>query len=153
MKFTEVKTEGYERVVKAEADDFLAFVSVHNTKLGPAMGGTRYMKFGSEEQQLKDTNMLSASMSYKHALADTGMGGGKATIAKTDNPDVWKLFGEFMNHINKDGVVHYCAGDVGTGDKLKLIAEHTDFILGHTCDEPSGVATGYGVYQSLLRLL
>ena len=78
------------------------------------------------------------------------MCGGKSTIAKTDNPDVWKLFAETLNYVNKDDKIMMAAGDVGTGDKLKLIAEHTDFILGHTCDEPSGVATGYGVVQSLL---
>ena len=150
MKFTDIKTEGYERVVKAEADDFLAFVSVHSTKLGVAMGGTRFMDFGSEEQQLADTNMLSESMTYKHALANTGMCGGKSTIALSKNPDTWKLFADTLNYVNKEDKIMMAAGDVGTGDKLKLIAEHTDFILGHTCDEPSGVATGYGVFQSLL---
>lgn len=82
MQITRLQVEGYERVAKAyDAQSGLrAIISVHSTALGPALGGMRMWPYASEEEALTDALRLSKGMTYKSAVAKTGLGGGKSVI-------------------------------------------------------------------------
>jgi leucine dehydrogenase len=74
MKITSIDVPGYERVARAEdpASGLLAFIGVHDTTLGPALGGLRMWKYDNEQAALTDVLRLSRGMTYKSAVAKTG---------------------------------------------------------------------------------
>lgn len=152
IKFKHLAWPSGEEIIQGFDDDFNAYVCIHNTNRGPALGGTRYRDFGTEQVQLFENMELAESMSYKNALADIPYGGGKATVMETDNPDKWKLYAELLNYVNAGNNVRYiAAGDVGTGpDVLQEIAKHTNYVATGNPKEDSGFATAYGVYMSIL---
>lgn len=82
MTIEEIPTEGYERVVHCTdpASGLNAFISIHDTTLGPALGGVRMLPYAGEEEALADANRLAKAMTYKAAVAQTGQGGGKGVI-------------------------------------------------------------------------
>ena len=82
MNITEVKVDGYEKVAicKDSESGLHAIIAVHNTTLGPALGGMRMLDYSSEEEAMTDVLRLSRGMTYKSAVADTGLGGGKSVI-------------------------------------------------------------------------
>lgn len=75
--------DGHETVIFAEDPDikFRAYIAVHNTGRGPALGGCRYWsRYGNDDEAVTDVLRLSRGMTYKNALADLPLGGGKAVI-------------------------------------------------------------------------
>src|SRR5204863_4857641 len=79
MKITEAPQQGYERVVRCEDPEsgLRAIIAVHDTRLGPALGGLRMWPFPSWDAATFDVLRLAKGMTYKSAVADTGLGGGK----------------------------------------------------------------------------
>ena len=82
LQITEIPVEGYERVVRGvdPQSGLHAIIAVHDTTLGPALGGLRMWNYASEQEALFDVERLAKGMSYKSAVARTGLGGGKAVI-------------------------------------------------------------------------
>src|SRR5262249_61602888 len=82
MKTRETSVPGYERVVWGtdEAAGYQGIVVIHNTALGPAVGGTRFWSYASEEDALTDALRLARGMSYKNALAGLPFGGGNSIV-------------------------------------------------------------------------
>ena len=82
MKLTRIPQEGYEQVVRCEDPDsgLKALIAIHDTTLGPALGGLRMWPYASEDDALFDVLRLSRGMTYKSAVAETGLGGGKSVI-------------------------------------------------------------------------
>ncbi len=82
MDITELSVDGYEKVVRCRDKDsgLHALIAVHDTTLGPALGGMRMLPYASEDEALIDVLRLSRGMTYKSAVADTGLGGGKSVI-------------------------------------------------------------------------
>ena len=80
LQISEIPVEGYERVVRGvdPQSGLHAIVAVHDTTLGPALGGLRMWNYASEQEALFDVERLAKGMSYKSAVARTGLGGGKA---------------------------------------------------------------------------
>ena len=101
MKITELSFEGYEKVVRCDDPEsgLKAIISVHDTTLGPALGGLRMWPYLSDEEAIFDVNRLSKGMSYKSAVAETGLGGGKSIIignSKTDKTEaLFRAMGRF----------------------------------------------------------
>jgi leucine dehydrogenase len=109
-----------------------AIVAVHNTSLGPALGGCRMYPYASAEQALEDVLRLSRGMSYKSALAGLPLGGGKAVImgdpATMKSRRLLLAMGEFIAGLNGQYIT---AEDSGTGvADLKIIAERTSYVSG-----------------------
>ena len=155
MQFTELKIDGYHRVIRATDKDFCAIVGIHNINLGTALGGCRVMAYDSEEAQLEDALRLSKGMTYKNALAGLKCGGGKATInAPKATAEVLDKFAEVMDYINKYSVEYITAGDVGTGpQEVAHLRERTEFVNGQQLGQDSGYATAFGVYMAMLGAL
>ena len=82
LNIREIPIGSHERVLRATDDTtgLDAFIAIHNTKLGPALGGCRYLKYNNYDEQRFDTLRLSKGMTYKAAIAGLKLGGGKAVI-------------------------------------------------------------------------
>jgi leucine dehydrogenase len=104
--FDLVDFDDHEQVVfcSDEKSGLKAIIAVHNTTLGPAVGGCRMWDYANDEEALVDALRLSKGMTYKNAMAGLNMGGGKAVIigdAKTLKSDqLFKAFGEALNGLN-----------------------------------------------------
>jgi len=133
-----------------------AIVAVHSTARGPACGGTRMWDYASAEEALEDVLRLSKGMSYKNAIADLEMGGGKSVIigdSRTQKtPELFHAFGRAVDTL---GGIYYAAEDVGVS--VSDIAEArkvTPYVLGlsdgpEASGDPSPV-TAEGVFRSTL---
>lgn len=135
-----------------------AIVAIHSTARGPAVGGTRMWNYASSAEALEDVLRLSRGMSYKNAVADLEMGGGKSVIlgdSRTQKtPELFRAFGAAVDQL---GGVYYAAEDVGVS--VADIAEArkiTPYVLGlndgpEASGDPSPV-TADGVYRSTLTV-
>ncbi|MBL8840228.1 MAG: Glu/Leu/Phe/Val dehydrogenase [Planctomycetes bacterium] len=136
MKIVELPVAGYEKVVRAEEPEqgWCAIIAVHDTTLGPALGGLRMWKYGSPDDALTDVLRLARGMTYKSAVARTGLGGGKAVLlgdAKKDKSDA--LLGWMGRFIDTLGGKYITAEDVGTSVvDLDVIARETKHVTGRS---------------------
>ncbi len=130
MEISRLPIDGYEEVYRAtdRRTGLLAFIAVHDTTLGPSLGGCRMWHYSREQDAITDALRLSKGMTYKSAVAGTGLGGGKAVIIgdpKTQKTtELFKAMGRFVNTL---GGRYTTAEDVGTNesDMLCVRAETT----------------------------
>lgn len=129
-----------------------AIIAVHNTVLGPALGGTRMWMYNNEMEALNDVLRLSRGMTYKNSLAGLNLGGGKAIIigdARTQkNEALFRRFGKFVNSLAGKYIT---AEDVGISPQdmtwVNMETNHVAGLPGKSGD-PSPV-TAYGVYVGM----
>lgn len=153
MEFREIKVADYEKVVIAtdESSGLKAIISVHNTNLGPAVGGTRLYPYANENEALKDVLRLSKGMTYKSSLAGINFGGGKSVIIadpKNKTPELLKAFGAFVETYKGQ---YNCAEDVNTSpEDMEIIHEVTEHVMGlnNKGGDPSPV-TALGVFAAI----
>ncbi len=104
--FDQVTNMGHEQVVYCydEATGLKAIIGIHNTVLGPALGGTRIWHYKSEEAALKDVLRLSRGMTFKNAISGLNLGGGKAVIigdaAQIKSEALFRRFGRFVESLS-----------------------------------------------------
>jgi leucine dehydrogenase len=149
--------DNHEQIVFCNDKDtgLKAIIGIHNTTLGPALGGTRMWKYNNEWEALNDVLRLSRGMSYKSAITGLNLGGGKAVIigdSKIDKtPEMIRKFGEYVNSLSGKYIT---AEDVGTTTQdMDMIREMTSFVTGVSVEKggsgnPSPV-TAYGVYMGM----
>lgn len=132
--FNEINFDNHEQVVFAsEAKCGLkAIIAVHNTQLGPAMGGCRMWNYASEAEAVRDVLRLSRGMTYKNAVAGLPIGGGKSVIIgnpKTDKtPALFEALGEALERL---GGRYVTAEDVGTSPAdMANVALKTNYVAG-----------------------
>jgi len=155
--FGQLSFDNHEQIVFCNDKDtgLKAIIGIHNTVLGPALGGTRMWKYANEWEALNDVLRLSRGMTYKSAISGLNLGGGKAVIigdAKTEKtPEMITKFGQYINSLSGKYIT---AEDVGTttGD-MDLIRDVTPFVTGISesrggSGNPSPV-TAYGVYMGM----
>jgi leucine dehydrogenase len=138
-----------------KASGLRVIIAIHSTALGPACGGTRMYPYADGDAALTDALRLSRGMSYKSAIADLPLGGGKAVIIGDPARDKTEaLFLAYANAINTLGGRYITAMDVGIGPKdMPVIARGTKHIAGY--DQPgktggdSGPLTAVGVFAGL----
>lgn len=109
-----------------------AIIAIHNTALGPALGGTRMWNYKTEEEALIDVLRLSKGMTYKAAASGLNLGGGKAVIigdSKTQKTEgLFRAFGQFVNSLNGKYIT---AEDVGTSvTDMEYIYMETPWVTG-----------------------
>ncbi len=132
-----------------------AIIAIHSTALGPACGGTRMHAYPTTDDALTDALRLSRGMSYKNAIADLPLGGGKAVIMGDPAKDKSEArFRAYADAINTLGGRYVTAMDVGIAPKdMPVIARGTKHIAGY--DQPgktggdSGPLTALGVFVGL----
>jgi leucine dehydrogenase len=135
----------HEQVVfcSDDASGLKAIIAVHNSNLGPALGGCRMWHYASEDDAIRDVLRLSRGMTYKSALAGLKLGGGKSVIIgnpRTDKtPALLDAFARALNQLNGRYVA---AEDSGTSvADMKYLAERTPHVAG-IIDKPSHEAEG-----------
>lgn len=155
--FGQLSFDNHEQVVFCNDKDtgLKAIIGIHNTVLGPALGGTRMWNYASEWEALNDVLRLSRGMTFKSAVTGLNLGGGKAVIigdAKTQKtPELMRKFGEFVNGLAGNYIT---AEDVGmeTAD-MDTVREVTKYVTGISeskggSGNPSPI-TAYGVYMGM----
>ncbi|MGZ4745217.1 MAG: Glu/Leu/Phe/Val dehydrogenase dimerization domain-containing protein [Oryzihumus sp.] len=151
------RAAGHEQVVYChdEATGLKAIIAIYSTALGPALGGTRFYPYASEQEALDDVLALSKGMAYKAALAGLDLGGGKAVIigdpAHLKGEALLRAYGRFVQSLHGR---YYTACDVGTNSlDMDDIARECDYVTGRTVAHggagDSSVLTAYGVFQGM----
>jgi valine dehydrogenase (NAD+) len=137
------------------ASGLKAIIGIYSTALGPALGGTRFYPYASEDEALHDVLELSRGMAYKNALAGLDLGGGKAVIWGDPNIDkseaLLRAYGRFVQSLNGR---YFTACDVGTYvQDMDLIARETRFVTGRSVEYggagDSSILTAWGVFQGM----
>ncbi len=124
---------GHEEVVffQDKSCGLKAIVGIHDTTLGPALGGTRLWSYASEEEALVDVLRLSRGMTYKNAISGLNLGGGKAVIIadpKNKSEALFRSFGRFIESLNGRYIT---AEDVNTSvEDIEHIFTETNFVTG-----------------------
>lgn len=134
MRIEEIPVSGYEKVVKAHdpASGLRAMIAVHDTTLGPALGGMRMWPYKTEQEAQTDVLRLARGMTYKSAVADTGLGGGKSVIigdaGKDKSEALFRAMGKFINSLEGRYIT---AEDVGTTiPDLDFVRKETKWVTG-----------------------
>ena len=133
LKRTEIPVEGYEQVLHFEDPDsgLKAYISVHDTTLGPALGGMRMWPYPTEAEALEDANRLAKAMTYKAAIAQTGQGGGKAVILgdpSTKTEALLRAIGRAIESLNGQYIT---AEDMNlTVADLEVVRQETRWVSG-----------------------
>lgn len=152
-KLTELNIDGYERVVRCDNKEvgFTAWGAVHDTTLGPALGGCRVWNYESEEAALTDVLRLSQGMTYKNALAGLELGGGKSVVrANLDNVDRTALFEHFGKFVDCFDGSYITAEDVNsTLADMEVVQRHTEHVATVGASGNPSPFTAYGVYCAI----
>jgi leucine dehydrogenase len=134
MEISEIEVDGYERVARCrdQKSGLHALIAVHDTTLGPALGGMRMLPYTSEDEALFDVLRLSRGMTYKSAVAETGLGGGKSVIIgdpKTmKSPALFHAMGRFINSLEGQYIT---AEDMNIGiPDLEIVRLETRWVTG-----------------------
>lgn len=155
--FNALQSKGHEEVVLCSDPDtgLRAIIAIHDTTLGPALGGTRMWNYKSEQEALKDVLRLSRGMTYKAAISGLNLGGGKAVIIgdpRTDKSEaLFRAFGRFVDGL---GGRYITAEDVGMEvQNMEWVYSETKYVTGIPksmggSGNPSPV-TGFGVYMGV----
>ncbi|MHC4830875.1 MAG: Glu/Leu/Phe/Val dehydrogenase dimerization domain-containing protein, partial [Planctomycetota bacterium] len=147
---------GHEQVVfcHEESVGLRAIIAIHDTTLGPSLGGARLRPYASDEEALRDALRLSEAMTYKAAVAGLGLGGGKAVIIadpKQKSEALLRAFGRFVKTL---GGRYITAEDVNTSvEDMEMVLSETKHVCGLSVfrggsGDPSPV-TAYGVLVGL----
>nr|GGG64083.1 leucine dehydrogenase [Virgibacillus oceani] len=155
--FSYMEKYDYEQLVFCQDKNsgLKAIIAIHDTTLGPALGGTRMWTYDSEADAIEDALRLAKGMTYKNAAAGLNLGGGKTVIIgdpkKDKSPELFRAFGRYIQGLNGRYIT---AEDVGTTvQDMDLIHMETDFVTGISPEfgssgNPSPV-TAYGVYKGM----
>ncbi|MBN2731832.1 MAG: Glu/Leu/Phe/Val dehydrogenase [Balneolaceae bacterium] len=155
--FSQLQSYEHEQIVVCSEPSIglKAIIAIHDTTLGPALGGTRMWNYNNEQEAIRDVLRLSRGMTYKAAISGLNLGGGKAVIigdARTDkNEQLFRAFGRYVDSL---GGRYITAEDVGIDVKdMEWVSMETKYVTGTPkatggSGDPSPV-TAYGVYVGM----
>ena len=152
--FDTLESLGHEQVVCCydKASGYRGIIAIHNTTLGPALGGTRFWSYANDDEALTDALRLSRGMTYKNAVAGLNLGGGKAVIigdpTAANRELIFRAHGRFVESLSGRYVT---AEDVNTSPAdMDYVHMETDYVAGLATKsgDPSPV-TAHGVFRSI----
>ncbi len=152
--FKDIAGYGHEQVVFCHepACGYFGIIAIHDTTLGPALGGTRFWQYDSTDAAITDALRLARGMTYKAAVAGLSLGGGKSVIfgdnKRTDREAIFRAHGRFVESL---GGRYITAEDVGTSPAdMEFVHYETNHVAGLTglSGDPSPV-TAHGVYVGI----
>lgn len=156
--FKSLSADEHEQVVFCcgRVSRLRAIIAIHDTTLGPAIGGIRFMKYASEEEAFDDALRLSKTMTYKSSAAGLNLGGGQGVIidpgADADRNLIFRSFGQFVDSLSG----RFIAGeDVGTSvEDMEQIRQETEYVVGIShalggSGDPGPIAAA-GVFHGIL---
>ncbi|MEK7400762.1 MAG: Glu/Leu/Phe/Val dehydrogenase dimerization domain-containing protein [Gemmatimonadota bacterium] len=152
--FDTIAGMGHEQIVLCHdpAAGYRGIIAIHSTVLGPALGGTRFWKYASDQEAIVDALRLARGMTYKNAVAGLNLGGGKSVIIgdnkTTDRELIFRAHGRFVESL---GGRYITAEDVGTStadmDYVHMETRSVSGLAGRSGD-PSPV-TAHGVFRAI----
>jgi leucine dehydrogenase len=154
MIYSQITEQGHEQLVFCydKSSGYRGIIAIHDTTLGPALGGTRFWNYQSEEEAIFDVLRLARGMTYKNAVAGLNLGGGKAVIIgdnKTTRREmIFRAHGRFVESL---GGRYITAEDVGTGTAdMDFVHMETEYVAGleNRSGDPSPV-TARGVFRAI----
>ena len=156
MEITDkITSTDHEKVLigRDTASGYHGIIAIHNTSLGPALGGTRFWHYASEDEALTDVLRLSHGMTYKNALAGLPFGGGKSIImanngTTTNREDLLRAHGRFVDTLKGRYIT---AEDVGTSpEDMEIVRQETRYVAGllGRSGDPSPF-TARGVFRAI----
>ncbi len=151
-----LNVKGYEQVIKVtdKRSQLNAIIAIHDTTMGPALGGIRVQPYATFNEAMEDVLRLAKGMTYKSAIAEVGYGGGKIVIIadpkKQKTPEMMLAMGAA---VEKLGGSYICAEDVGcTTADCQIIRRSTKYVVGltqaHSSGDP-GPFTAWGVFRGI----
>jgi valine dehydrogenase (NAD+) len=151
------RTTGHEQITFCSDPEsgLRAIIAIYSTALGPALGGTRFYPYATEDDALSDVLNLSKAMAYKAAISGLDLGGGKAVIIGDPTRDktevLLRAYGRFVEALAGR---YYTACDVGTYvEDMDVVAKESRFVTGrspaHGGAGDSSILTAYGVFQGM----
>jgi leucine dehydrogenase len=152
--FDTIAGMGHEQLVLCQdaASGYRGIIAVHSTMLGPALGGTRFWHYASDEDAIVDALRLARGMTYKNAVAGLNLGGGKSVIIgenkRMDREMIFRAHGRFVESL---GGRYITAEDVGTSTAdMDFVHMETDYVSGLAgrSGDPSPV-TAHGVFRAI----
>ena len=155
--FEEIESRGHEQIVFCSDTHvgLQAIIAIHNTSLGPALGGTRMWTYATGDDALRDAIRLSRGMTYKAAIAGLNLGGGKGVIIGDPNKDkteaLFRTYGRFIEGLAGRYIT---AEDVGTTEReMEWVRMETKYVTGTSkalggSGDPSPV-TAFGVFVGM----
>ena len=152
--FDTIAEMGHEQVVLCHDKEsgYRGIIAIHDTTLGPALGGTRFWQYATDEAALVDALRLARGMTYKNAVAGLNLGGGKAVIIgdnrMTRREMIFRAHGRFVETL---GGRYVTAEDVGTSPAdMDYVHMETDYVAGLAArsGDPSPV-TAHGVFRAI----
>lgn len=156
LEIKEISVPHFEKVIEAKdsSTGLHCFIAIHDTTLGPALGGARIYPYTKKEDALKDVLRLAKVMTYKSAIVENGLGGGKSVIIanpKTDKTNaLLRAFGDVINTLNGRYIV---AEDVGSStEDMTIIRKNTPFVAALPTETSSGDPsrfTARGVFRGM----
>lgn len=153
LEFKELNVQDYERVIEVKNDQIglHAIIAIHNSTMGPALGGTRFYPYKSTQEALTDVLRLSKGMTYKAAVAGLGLGGGKSIVfldpKKPKPPQILKAFAEAVNELHGN---YICAADYGCHiNDIQEMRKHTKYIVGVENEKSSGDPAPYTAWGTV----
>jgi leucine dehydrogenase len=152
--FSKMEEYDYEQLILCQDKNtgLKAIIAIHDTTLGPALGGTRICEYESDEDAIEDALRLARGMTYKNAAAGLNLGGGKAVIIgdpkKIKSEALFRAFGRFVEGLNG----RYITGEDmnATQEDASYINCETDYIVGlETGSGNPSPVTAYGVFKGI----
>lgn len=155
--FSGIEEMGHEQILTCydKETGLKAIIAIHNTVLGPAMGGTRMWNYATDEQAWTDALRLSRGMTLKNSIAGLNLGGGKAVIigdaAKLKSQTLMRKFGGFIDSL---GGKYWTAEDVNmTTQDMEYVKMETPYVTGVPASKGGGgdpsPITAFGVYMGM----
>lgn len=158
--FATLDVMGHEEVVFFHHKDsgLKAIVAIHNTTLGPALGGLRMWPYRNEQEALTDVLRLSRGMTYKAAVSGLNLGGGKAVLIGDPSQKSEEMFRSLGRFIQSLGGRYITAEDVNTNvQDMDYIFQETDYVTGvhpvHGGSDDPSPFTAMGVIQGIKACL
>ncbi len=146
--FAAMQKFGHEQLLLSHDPScgYFGIIAIHDTTLGPALGGTRFWKYESTEAAITDALRLARGMTYKSAVAGINLGGGKSVIVgdnkRADREALFRAHGRFVETLNGRYIT---AEDIGTSpadmEHIKLETDHVAGLLGLSGDPSPVTAT------------
>lgn len=160
LQLEQLSVKGYEQVVKVtdKKVGLNAIIAIHDTTLGPSLGGIRIQPYQAFDDAMEDVLRLSKGMTYKSSLVEVGLGGGKAVIiADPKKHKTEELLLSFGAAVEALGGAYICAEDVGcTTADVKIVRRATKYVVGLPHPKSSGDPgpfTAWGTFRGIQATL
>jgi len=156
LHLEKMTVKGYEQVIKVtdKKNQLSGIIAIHDSTLGPALGGIRIQPYTTFDEALEDVLRLAKGMTYKSAIAEVGFGGGKGVIiADPKKPKPPEMLLAFGAAVEKLGGAYICAEDAGcTTEDVTIVRRATKYVVGLPSKKSSGDPapfTAWGTFRGI----